>query len=154
LACASAVNTIIKGLPGGYQRDLQETKEPFMEGLAMTRSALRAVALVMAKVTVDREALDAGFSPGVFATDRALELVSNGVPFRDAYRDVKENLDALTSVDPKKALSAKVHEGAPAGLDFKLLNDRVANELRFVKGARNVYDSKVSKLLGVDYPIM
>ncbi len=154
LACASAVNTIIKGLPGGYQRDLQETKEPFMEGLAMTRSALRAVALVMAKVTVDRKALDAGFSPGVFATDRALELVSNGVPFRDAYRDVKENLDALTSVDPKKALSAKVHEGAPAGLDFKLLNDRVANELRFVKGARNVYDSKVSKLLGVDYPIM
>ena len=47
----------VKGLPTGYQRDLQETKEPFLEGVGVTRDALRAVALVMAHVDVDKEAL-------------------------------------------------------------------------------------------------
>ena len=34
--------TTFKGLLSGYNRDLQATKEPFMEGLRLTRSSLRA----------------------------------------------------------------------------------------------------------------
>ncbi|MBT6411547.1 MAG: hypothetical protein HOK08_03780 [Betaproteobacteria bacterium] len=93
-----------------------------------------------------------GFSPGVFATDRALELVASGVPFRDAYNDVKANLDQLGEVDPKVAIAAKVHEGAPAGLDFNGLKRRASDGLRFVKTKRKRYHAALSNLLGVPYP--
>jgi len=151
-AASNNIMEILKGLPGGYQRDLQETKEPFMEGMTVTRHSLRAVTLVMAHVEVDAEALLRGFSPGVFATDRALELVAAGVPFRDAYNDVKENLDALGSVDPKAAIKSKVHEGASAGLDFGAMKKRAAAGLKFVKTRRKSYYASLSKLLGVKYP--
>ena len=152
LACTSTVTGVLKGLPGGYQRDLQETKEPLLEGVGVTRDALRAVALVMAHVDVDKEALLRGFTPGVFATDRALELVAAGMPFRDAYDAVKANLAELGEVDPKVALAAKVHEGAPAGLDFKGLRQRASDGLRFVKVTRKRYYAALSNLLGVTYP--
>jgi argininosuccinate lyase len=152
LASANTITGILKGLPGGYQRDLQETKEPFMEGVGVTRDALRAVALVMAEVGIDAEALARGFNPGVFSTDRALELVAAGMPFRDAYHDVKANLDQLGDVDPNVAIAAKVHEGAPAGLDFKALKQRAAEGSSFVKKQRKRYHGALSKLLGVVYP--
>ena len=142
---------ILKGLPGGYQRDLQETKEPFFDGIGITRDALRAVALVMSNVEVDAKALERGFSPGVFATDRALELVADGVPFRDAYNDVKANLDKLGDYDPKTAVAAKVHEGASGGLDFKAMRRRSAEGLRFAKINRKRYYATISKLLGVEW---
>lgn len=153
IACANCVMGVLKGLPGGYQRDLQETKEPFFEGVTVTREALRAVALVMSNVEIDSSALLKGFTPGVFATDRALELVAAGVPFRDAYNDVKENLDKLGDVDPKVALDAKVHEGATAGLDFNALKMRATEGLRFAKRSRKRYYAAVSKLLGEEYPL-
>jgi len=152
LACANSVTGILAGLPGGYQRDLQEAKEPFLEGISVTREALRVTALVMAEVQVDAKALARGFEPGVFATDRALELVAAGMPFRDAYNEVKATLDDLANADPKAALAAKVHEGAPAGLDFKMLKQRAAGGLRFVKAERKRYHAALSKLLGVAYP--
>jgi argininosuccinate lyase len=152
LACTNSITGILKGLPGGYQRDLQETKEPFLEGIGVTRDALRAVALVMAEVKIDANALSRGFKPGVFSTDRALELVASGVPFRDAYHDVKANLDQLSGVDPKAAIAAKVHEGAPAGLDFKAMRQRASEGLAFVKKQKRRYYSAVTKLLGVNYP--
>ena len=39
LGYGTAANTILKALPGGYNRDLQETKELYMEGLRVTRVA-------------------------------------------------------------------------------------------------------------------
>ena len=106
----------------------------------------------MAHVDVDKEALLRGFTPGVFATDRALELVAAGMPFRDAYDAVKANLAELDEVDPEVAVAAKVHEGAPAGLDFKGLRNRASDGLRFVKATRKRYYAVLSNLLGVAYP--
>ncbi len=152
LACSNSIAGILNGLPGGYQRDLQETKEPFLEGLEVTRASVRVAALVMENVQVDAEAMAKGFCPGVFATDRALELVAAGVPFRDAYDQVKASLDELSDVDPKDAVAAKVHEGAPAGLDFRMLKQRSTDGIRFVRTARKRYHAALSKLLGGAYP--
>ena len=53
--------------------------------------------------------------PDVFSTDRALEWVAQGMPFRDAYHRVKEELDELASVDPIEAVRMKRHMGASLG---------------------------------------
>ena len=64
------------------------------------------------------------FGPEVFATDRALELVAGGMPFRDAYHEVKAHLGDLTGRSPDEALAAKRHLGAPMGLDLAALDAR------------------------------
>lgn len=124
LALSSGMNEILRGLPSGYNRDLQETKEPLMDGFSITRSTLRVFAPMMAGTQVHEEALLRGFTPDIFATDRALELVAQGVPFRDAYHHVKAHLDELEHVDPKEAVAKKTHLGAPMGIDFDCLTLR------------------------------
>lgn len=152
LSCASRITGVLKGLPGGYQRDLQETKAPFMEGLRVTQETLRALTLVMAHVEVDAGALARGFSPGVYATDRALALVAAGMPFRDAYDHVKANLAALESMDAAGAVAAKTHEGAPAGLNLPGLRQRAEESIDFVRERRRRYHTAVTRLMGVSYP--
>lgn len=133
LALGSSVNEILRGLPSGYQRDLQETKEPLMEGFDTARATLRIFTAMIPRVSVNRDALLKGFTPDIFATDRALQLVAQGMPFRDAYDYVKGHLDELSSVNPRKAIAAKRHLGAPMGIDFRALLSRAAKGATWAK---------------------
>ncbi len=153
LAFGAAVREILRAAPSGYNRDLQETKEPFLEGLAVTRAALRILAPLIADTRPDAEALRAGFTPDVFATDRALEMVAAGVPFRDAYHHVKEHLDDLRAVDPAVALAKKTHLGAPAGIDFAALRARVEEAEAIGASERADYERAISRLMGMAYRI-
>ena len=104
-------------------------------------------------MAVNRDALTAAFTPAVFATDRALEMVGEGVPFRRAYQHVKEHLDELRCADPREAALKKRHLGAPGGLDFDELRSRLAAGREFVSEERREYHRAVSRLLGVRYPL-
>jgi argininosuccinate lyase len=147
------VQDLVKGLPGGYNRDLQEAKKPFLEGTATTRATLRIMTALTKGLKVNRKALEAGFEPGVFATDQAIELVGQGVPFRDAYQQVKKNLDALSEADPYEAIAAKTHLGATSGIDYGALENRAKEAQLFVKDEEKAYHKALSKLLGVTYPL-
>ena len=149
---ATSVNTVIKALPGGYSRDLQEIKEPYLEGMATTRASLRIMATLIQGVGVNRQALADGFTPAVFAADRAYELVGQGMPFRDAYHYVREHLDELETIDPHAAVAAKTHLGAPAGVDFKALGARATVATRDVATRRRQSYRAIGRLLGVPYP--
>ncbi len=138
LSQAALVAEILRAAPSGYNRDLQEAKEPFLEGLETAIASLRIMRPLMEGLEVDGAALRRAFGPEVFATDRALELVAGGMPFRDAYHEVKANLDALTDRSPDEALAAKRHLGAPMGLDFAALEARAkeAGDWAFREGKR------------------
>jgi len=153
LACATAAVEIVKGQPSGYNRDLQEIKGQFMQGVSVTRASLRILTRLIEGLQVDRKALRAGFAPEVFATDRALELVAQGVPFRDAYGQVKKELGELAEKDPARAVAAKRYPGAPGGLDFAAMAKRLKSVSRFVSEERRSYSAAVSKLLGVTYSV-
>jgi len=152
-AAELGVYDLVKGSPTGYNRDLQEAKEPFMEGIATTRACLRILTPLVKETKINKKALIEGFSPDVFATDRALELVGEGMPFRDAYHHVKENLQELESIDPVEALQLKTHLGAPLGLDWDLFKTRIAAVRQTAREERKAFNKAVSKLLGTSYPL-
>ena len=154
LSCAMRVSGILKGLPGGYQRDLQETKAPFMEGLRLTYDTVKVLQPLMSSLEVNESALRAGCVAGIFATDRALELVAEGLPFRDAYDRVKAEPDALEGRDPVMAAMQKQHEGAPGGLDFAAMQERAESTIDFVNRETVCYNDKISTLLGIGYPAL
>jgi argininosuccinate lyase len=125
LAEAQRIRMVVKGLPTGYNRDGQETKEPFMKGVAITRASVGIMAETIRRLEVNEEKLLAAFHPEVFATDVALELVAGGKPFRDAYREVKEKLTALGDVDPREAIGKKTHAGTTGNLGLDVARSAV-----------------------------
>ncbi|MEI6167685.1 MAG: argininosuccinate lyase [bacterium] len=153
MACEMAVLDIARGLPSGYNRDLQETKGPFMEGISITRGCLAILPQMIERMEVNREALLKGFTPGVFATDRALELVGQGMPFRDAYHYIKANLNELETMDPGESIRKKTHLGAPMGLDFGWYQARIKAGQEWKQAEWTDHCRAVSKLMGIKYPI-
>ena len=90
------VMTLSASVPGGYHRDFQLLKAPLMRGVAAARAAARMVAHVLPGIEIDTLRAKAACDPTIYATHRALELVAKGTPFRLAYRQVAEELDAGT----------------------------------------------------------
>lgn len=149
LANANFVAEVVRAAPSGYNRDLQETKAPFMEGFELAIASLRILTPLVAKLEVDGAALRRGFGPEVFATDRALEFVAKGIPFRDAYHEVKANLDQLAGKSPDAALAAKRHLGAPLGLDFAALAARARKAEAWAGAERKRHAARRNQLLGL-----
>ena len=152
-AHAAGALEITRALPSGYNRDLQEIKEPFMDGLDIALASARVMALLVAGLEVNRAALLRGFRPGVFAADQALFLAGRGLPFRDAYRHVKEHLDELAGLDPAGAVRRKKHLGAPANLGLIILDQRRKSEEKYFSAEKQNYQRRISRLLGVKYPL-
>ena len=100
---------------------------------------------------MDRKALRAGFTPAVFAADRALELVAEGMPFRDAYRQVRSRLHELCGAQPAAALRRKTHLGAPAGLVWSIPQGRLRRIRAWEKKERRTFERAAARLMGVDW---
>jgi argininosuccinate lyase len=80
--------TTIKGLPTGYNKDLQEDKEAVFGAEDTLSGCLAVVRSVVGGLTLDRERAAAAASGLLLATDVADYLVGRGVPFRRAHEIV------------------------------------------------------------------
>ncbi|HCP44961.1 MAG TPA: argininosuccinate lyase [Deltaproteobacteria bacterium] len=87
-ATLSEVMAISSSLPSGYHRDLQLLKGPLFRGFDETVAMLEIAKHVMDGLVVDYAACEAGMSPELHATEEAYRMVKEGVPFREAYRQV------------------------------------------------------------------
>jgi len=77
---------VLKGLPSGYQKDLQDDKTLLFDALDTLALVLPVTAETVAGLTFDAGAMArAAADPGLLATDLADELVRRGVPFREAH---------------------------------------------------------------------
>jgi argininosuccinate lyase len=84
---------MLKGLPLAYDRDLQEDKAALFGSVESTHDCLAAARLLVEHLEFDRARLrELARDPDLGATDRAEELVKQGVPFRHAHRKVGEAL--------------------------------------------------------------
>jgi argininosuccinate lyase len=78
----------MKGLPAGYNKDLQEDKEALFDAEDTWIGCLRAAAAVVAGLTPNPVAAARAASGLLLATDVADYLVAKGLPFRDAHEVV------------------------------------------------------------------
>jgi len=86
VAALNAVLGMLKGLPLGYQRDLQEDKPPLFGAVATYEASLGIMAGLVATLAVDRDRMRAAADEGyTTATAAADALVRRGVPFRSAH---------------------------------------------------------------------
>jgi argininosuccinate lyase len=80
--------TVLKGLPTGYNRDLQEDKETLFDSVDTLKVVLPAVAGAVGSAEFQSERIEAALDTQLLATDLADYLVRTGVPFRKAHEAV------------------------------------------------------------------
>ncbi|NQV42916.1 MAG: argininosuccinate lyase [Candidatus Marinimicrobia bacterium] len=92
-ACEFEVSSLTGNLISGYNRDLQLTKEPVMKALKITQDCLEIAVLLFQNLEVNEDRCQKAMSPELYATERAYDLVRQGVPFRDAYIQIAHSLE-------------------------------------------------------------
>lgn len=116
---------LIRSLPSGYHRDFQETKRPIMQGFALVHSCLQVFGAIFSDLEVDEAQCVNSFTTELFATDKVLTLVKEGIPFRDAYKMVAMDLENVAMADPKQSILSKRHLGATGNLGLELSMEQI-----------------------------
>ena len=83
-----ALLTALKGLPSGYNKDLQEDKHAVFDAEDTLTGCLAVSRAVVEGLTLNRARAEAAASGLLLATDVADYLVGRGVPFRRAHEIV------------------------------------------------------------------
>jgi argininosuccinate lyase len=78
----------MKGLPTGYNKDLQEDKEPLFDAEDTLAVSLDATAAVLRNLSLHADRTGRAASGLLLATDVADYLVSRGMPFRQSHEVV------------------------------------------------------------------
>ena len=119
----------VGALPSGYHRDYQLTKGPLFAALDALDLMLDVAARLPEALTVVRGRCAAAVTEDLLATHRAVALVREGVPFRDAYRTVAESARARTG-DPAPVTDVPLpnYPGAPGDPAWKALAADAARE--------------------------
>jgi argininosuccinate lyase len=144
---------LLVGLPSGYNMDYQETKRPFVDAIDLIAQSASVAALTVQQLQPNEAGLVAACSPDLFATDVAYELVAEGVPFRDAYRQVGTSLDSLPPQDAYARLKQRTHIGTAGDPGFDEAEARIAAARQRVAERQDAFAATVARLLSGELPL-
>ena len=113
-------------LPSGYHRDLQLTKAPLIRAAKVTLGALDHIPSFIETCTLHPDRMNSAIDGAMLATDRAVELSTAGLPFRDAYRQAAAEIGEETCEhDPSRSIDARISLGGCANLGLDLIAERL-----------------------------
>lgn len=82
------ITLMTNNLPSGYFRDMQLVKEVFLPAFEEIEDCLAMVTYMVRHITVRENILDDDRYDPIFSVEEVNRLVLDGVPFRDAYKQV------------------------------------------------------------------
>ena len=109
------IGFLLTNLTTGYHRDMQLLKEEIFPALESMRSCLQMSHFMLKSIQVRKNILEDPFYMHLFSVEVVNELVLKGVPFRDAYKQVGEDIEAKRFV-PHQDKVAHSHEGSIGNL--------------------------------------
>lgn len=118
-ALPNDITLIINNLPSGYFRDLQIIKEVFVPSFEEMNDCLQMVTRMMGEIKVNEDILDDPKYMLIFSVEEVNRLVLEGIPFRDAYKQVGLEIEKGNFSHNKKV--NHTHEGSIGNL----CNDRI-----------------------------
>jgi argininosuccinate lyase len=123
------VSLLINNLPAGYHRDFQLLKEVIFPAIHNMKECLEMIAFVLPQLKIHNNLLDDPKYAYLFTVEKVNELVLEGIPFRDAYKQVGEMVEKNEFVPGNKI--SHVHEGSIGQLcnkeifqKWKMIKDR------------------------------
>ena len=114
-------------LPSGYQRDLQFSKGPLLRAVTKALQTMTLFPRLVAGTTFKKDKVLAAIDTPMYATDLAVELSAQGMPFRDAYQQVVERYSELENRTPEQSVQQRTSPGGCADLQLDQLTVRFKN---------------------------
>ena len=115
----------LMSLPSGYHRDLQVSKGALVHGFGRGLAALALLPELMRQLAWKPACMRAALDRSMYATDLAMDLAREGMPFRDAYRTASDP-DRWPEGHPEASLAARVSAGASGRPESDRLRTRLA----------------------------
>ncbi|MCR5713928.1 MAG: argininosuccinate lyase [Bacteroidales bacterium] len=119
----SDITLMLTNLPSGYFRDMQLLKEILFPAFGDLKSCLHILISTVPEIKINTHILDDARYDCMFSVEAVNRLVLEGVPFRDAYRRVAQDIREGRFV-PDKHLS-HTHEGSIG----RLCNEEIARKM-------------------------
>jgi argininosuccinate lyase len=130
-ALPNELTLLLANLPSGYHRDLQLTKEMLFPHIEELKSCLQLTGLMLSNMEVKDDILRDEKYRYLFSVEAVNNLVNKGTSFRDAYRQVGNDIDNGTfNYNFSQGLN-HTHEGSIGNLcnqEIKTLMDKVLNK--------------------------
>ncbi len=122
-ALPGQIGLIVGNLPSGYFRDLQLIKEAFIPAFDDLISCLDLATFAVENMTISKDILNKDIYKYAFSVEEVNKLVLEGVPFRDAYKQVGLEIEA-GNFEPN--LDVKhTHEGSIGNLCTKQITEKM-----------------------------
>ncbi|GAA4454851.1 argininosuccinate lyase [Rurimicrobium arvi] len=114
-ALPNEFSLLLANLPSGYHREMQLTKEMLFPAIQELRSCMEAAILLLSHMLVTTGILEAPKYAYLFTVERVNELMMSGIPFRDAYKMVGQEVEQGT-FQPGNRTVKHTHEGSIGNL--------------------------------------
>jgi len=126
-------------LPSGYHRDVQLLKEHLFPAFTELKNCLEMASLMIQNMEVKKDILEDPQYQYLFSVEEVNKLVSSGMPFRDAYKQVGASIEAGKFT--YSTAIAHTHEGSIGNLGTAIIADKmntVLAEMDFEKVTQRI----------------
>ncbi len=121
------VSALTSNLPSGYNRELQLLKQLIFNGFYDLKECIEIMVLMLDNIIIHTGITGNPLYDSIFSTEEVNRLVRQGVPFRDAYKTVSENVKKGSF--SRTSISDYSHMGSIGNLCnkeiAKIFNDRM-----------------------------
>jgi argininosuccinate lyase len=127
-AIPTTVSLLLTNMSTGYHRDLQLLKEEIFPGIERLKSCLSMSTFMLKSIRVRENILQDPFYKHLFSVEVVNELVLQGVPFRDAYKQVGLEIEA-DQFAPNQSQITHTHEGSIGNLGTEAIRIKMGKAL-------------------------
>jgi argininosuccinate lyase len=149
----TSLSSIYKGLPSGYDLDMQEMNKYYWYSFDYVKNSLSVMKSLFENIEVLPSALD----NSMLATDEAESISLQGIPYRKAYFEVSSKVMKGTftpSINFKESINLKKTEGSPnpeiLKNDIKKAKDRIEENKMRLNEFKTKISNKISQLKAIE----
>jgi argininosuccinate lyase len=129
-ALPNEVALVLTNLPSGYHREMQLLKEILFPAFDEILNCLEIAHFMLTNLQVKKDLLADPKYDLLFSVERANQLVAQGVPFREAYKQVKDEVqDGSFDAAPFRDHLSHTHEGSLGNLNTAEIRGLMAEVL-------------------------
>lgn len=117
ISLPNEIALVTTNLPSGYHRDLQLLKEKLFPAFQTIKDCIRMTGLMLSNIQIKDNILEDEKYKYLFSVEEVNKLVLSGMPFRDAYKKVGQEIEA-----GKFSYSTQIdhtHEGSIGNLNLR-----------------------------------
>lgn len=123
MSTENEISLLCSNMPHGYHRDFQLLKDILFPALEMMHKCLYMTGYMLENIRVNKDILDSPLYDYLFTVEEVNRRVLSGTPFRDAYKEVGQEVNAGTFKADRTVHHTHI------GSIGNLCNDRIAAKM-------------------------